>query len=247
MAAPLTPGLSPAETSFLCEMTSVTVVPRSTLPALHLLSGPTPALNPPHRASLPLWLALLLKKQDRADILPPPWLSVEALEAVLGYENSMPGFAPAPKLGAKQRADYGARGGQGLVLSPPFLGDGEADANVGIESLPYHWLEVAHLLLDAAWDNVPHRDAVRRLLKNLQEARAAKLRGGVEVLEGGREVTLNGVGGLEISENRAFVVGVVDGLRKIGASKEASRREREGEERERGYGGDEGDEDEDML
>lgn len=72
----------------------------------------------------------------------------------------------------------------------------------------------------------------------------AKMRAGVALLDGGREVKMNGVGGMEVSEGRAFIVGVMDGLRKIGASKELSRREREAEDRENGIGGG-GDEDED--
>ena len=74
----------------------------------------------------------------------------------------------------------------------------------------------------------------------------AKMRAGVEVLEGGREVKMNGVGGMEVSEGRAFIGGVVDGLRKLGVGKEISRREREGEEREEGAGGGVGEEDDDM-
>ena len=50
---------------------------------------------------------------------------------------------------------------------------------------------------------------------------------------------------MEGAEGSAIIGGVVDGLRKIGASKEMSRREREVEERENGIGGGEED-DEDM-
>lgn len=75
----------------------------------------------------------------------------------------------------------------------------------------------------------------------------AKMRAGVGVLEGGREVNMNGVGGMEVAEGRAFIGGVVDGLRKIGASKELSRREREAEERENGIGGADEDADEDDM
>lgn len=74
----------------------------------------------------------------------------------------------------------------------------------------------------------------------------AKIRGGVGVLEGGREVRMDGVGGMEVAEGRAFVGGVVDGLRMIGASMEQVRREREAEERESGVRG-EGGEDEDEM
>ena len=54
---------------------------------------------------------------------------------------------------------------------------------------------------------------------------------------------MNGVGGMEVAEVRAFVCGVVDGLRKIGKSREEARRERENEEQERNgrYGDDDDD------
>lgn len=68
----------------------------------------------------------------------------------------------------------------------------------------------------------------------------AKIRAGVEVLEGGREIKMNGVGGMEVSEGRAFIGGVVDGLRRLGVGRETSRREREGE-RELGMGGEDED------
>jgi len=74
----------------------------------------------------------------------------------------------------------------------------------------------------------------------------AKLRAGVDALDAGGGIRMNGVGGMEVAEGRAFIGGVVDGLRKIGASKEQARREREAEERENGYSGTQ-DEDEDML
>lgn len=101
------------------------------------------------------------------------------------------------------------------------------------------------MLLEAASDDIPEPDNVRRLMRDLREVRMAKMRAGVGVLEGGREVNMNGVGGMEVAEGRAFIGGVVDGLRKIGASKEMSRREREAEERENGIGG--GEEDEEAM
>ena len=126
------------------------------------------------------------------------------------------------------------------------------------------------MLLDAASDDIPEPDNVRRLMRDLREVRMAKMRAGVAVLEGGREVKMNGVGGMEVSEGRAFIGGVVDELRytthqcavqqspcsrvltearfrKIGASKELSRKEREAEERENGISGAGGGEDEDDM
>ena len=103
------------------------------------------------------------------------------------------------------------------------------------------------MLLEAASDDIAEPDTVRRLMRDLREVRMAKMRAGVGVLEGGREVNMNGVGGMEVAEGRAFILGVVDGLRKIGASKEMSRKEREAEERENGIIGGEEDEEDDMY
>ena len=69
------------------------------------------------------------------------------------------------------------------------------------------------MLLDAAADDIPDPDSARRLMRDLREVRMAKLRAGVSVLDGGREVKMTGFGGMEIAEGRAFIAGVVDGLR----------------------------------
>ena len=70
---------------------------------------------------------------------------------------------------------------------------------------------------------------VRSLLRDLVEVRAAKMRSSTSRLEGfgGGLMSLRGVGAMELAESRGFVLGVVDGVRKIGASAEATRREEE--------------------
>ena len=104
------------------------------------------------------------------------------------------------------------------------------------------------MLLDAAFDDLSSPDEIRRLLRDIREVRLAKMRKGVEVLSGdGEGVRLNGVGAMEISESRGFITGVIDNLRKIGASREQSRREREEEERENGRYNQYDEEDEDMT
>ena len=100
------------------------------------------------------------------------------------------------------------------------------------------------MLLDSAADDLVEPDRVRQLMRDLREVRAAKMRKGIEVLSGGGEgVRLDGVGSMEIGEGRGFITGVVDGLRKLGASREQARMEREAEEGGNGYrgGGDEED------
>jgi GINS complex subunit 2 len=69
------------------------------------------------------------------------------------------------------------------------------------------------MLLEVASDDFENPDHVRKLLRGLREVRMAKVRSGVEVLDAGGGVKMNGVGGMEVGEGRAFVTGVIDGLR----------------------------------
>ncbi|KAF2672798.1 DNA replication complex GINS protein-like protein psf2 [Microthyrium microscopicum] len=237
MALPLPPGLTPAEVAFLCEMELVTVIPRQKLDSLHLLGGPVPVLQPPLRNNVPLWLALLLKKQRRANIVPPPWLNVESLSAILDHETERApeDFSPPPKLPPI--------GDESSIISPPFLPTSTADGQPN--ALPYHWMELGEILLEAASDDFEDVDQVRRLLRDLREARLAKLRSGIDALDSGGGKPMNGIGGMEVAEGRSFICGVIDSLRKIGAAKEMAKREREDEDR-TGYQGTADDEDEDM-
>jgi GINS complex subunit 2 len=69
----------------------------------------------------------------------------------------------------------------------------------------------------------------------------SKMRGSVKGLEGegGGVIKMRGVGAMEVAEGRSFITGVLDGLRRLGQSREVARREREQEE---GGGGDSEDE-----
>ncbi|KAK4125640.1 GINS complex, PSF2 component [Parathielavia appendiculata] len=243
MALPLPPGLTHAEVAFLAEMELVTVVPRQRLESINLLGGKTPPLRPPHRADLPLWFALLLKKQRRANIIPPPWLHPSSLAEIIHHETKVApeSFSDPPP--APSRADPA---NPGLIarrpaarpqqqLSPPFIPSCTAASPAGY--LPYHWQELAEALLAHAGDDVAAAfggglaasGEVRGLLRDLVEVRAAKMRSSTADPDGfgGGLMSLRGVGAMELAENRGFVLGVVDGVRKIGASVEAARREEE--------------------
>ncbi|KAJ5907609.1 DNA replication complex GINS protein psf2 [Penicillium taxi] len=268
MAFPLPRGITPSEIAFLAEMELVSVVPRQRLEGLELLGGPIEPLVPPRRASLPLWLALLLKRQRRANIMPPPWLHPEPLKLILEveshHEDYKNAFSPPPPLpGQPSVRDHGleskarpqyTRDGERYLAAPPFLPQNVAQTNISsrdIPSLPFHWIEVANMLLDAASDDLVDPDQIRRLLKDLREVRMAKIRSGVDALDaaasGGGGVALTGVGAMEMGEERGFLAGVVDNLRKIGASKEQARREQLAEQRANGgYDEAQDDEDDDM-
>ena len=172
---------------------------------LTIAKGPLRPLNPPQRSDIPLWLALLLKRQRRANILPPPWLNTHSLSAILDHETEHADtFSPPPRL-APPLSD------STQPVSPPFLPTSTADA--APDALPYHWLELGEMLLEAAADDFEEPDQVRKLLRGLREVRMAKLRSGVEVLDAAGGIKMNGVGGLEVGEGRSFITGVIDGLR----------------------------------
>lgn len=167
--------------------------------------GPLKPLNPPQRSDIPLWLALLLKRQRRANILPPPWLNTHSLSAILDHETEHGDtFSPPPRL-PPQPSD------STLPTSAPFLPTSTADA--APDALPYHWLELGEMLLEAASDDFEEPDQVRKLLRGLREVRMSKLRSGVEVLDAAGGIKMNGVGGMEVGEGRSFITGVIDGLR----------------------------------
>jgi hypothetical protein len=70
---------------------------------------------------------------------------------------------------------------------------------------------------------------VRVLLRDLREVRQRKARDGLKQLEA-TYLQMNGLGLLEITELRGFAAGVVDGLRKLGSTREETRRIEEEEE-----------------
>ncbi|QUC19396.1 uncharacterized protein UV8b_03637 [Ustilaginoidea virens] len=258
MALPLPAGLVPSEVSFLCEMELVTVVPRQKLESIDLLTGPTPQLRPPRRSKIPLWFALLLKKQRRANIVPPPWLHADSLRDIIHHETKVDtkGWAPPPPPPSRADSRGNARrlndplSDDDAVLSPPFLPSCTADAPSG--ALPYHWFELAEMLLAHAGDDIVSASEVRSLLRDLQEVRGAKMRSSMAQLENGVDgvMSLRGVGAMELAESRGFVTSVVEGVRKLGASGEAVRREEEEEEEEEeaaaAGGDDDGRSDDDM-
>lgn len=191
--------------------------------------------------------------------MPPAWLHPASLTEIIRQETHAdpnafskppPPPARADSRGFAHRVNTSPSGGGGgggggddddgadVLLSPPFLPSCVAEAPAGY--LPYHWLEIAEMLLTQAGDDMPaSAGEVRGLLRDLVEVRAAKTRSSTTQLEsfGGGVMNLRGVGAMELAENRGFVLGIVDGVRKLGASAEATRREEE-------EGGDDGVEDE---
>lgn len=141
-------------------------------------------------------------------------------------------FSPPPPLPGQPTVKELARGqepfgrpqytpdGQRYFAAPPFLPQNAAESKfdpTSVPSLPFHWVEVSSMILDAASDDLVDPDQIRRLLKDIREVRLAKMRSGVDALDaaatGGGGVALTGVGSMELGEERGFLAGSVDNLR----------------------------------
>ncbi|CCJ31195.1 unnamed protein product, partial [Pneumocystis jirovecii] len=90
-------SFTPSEIAFIAESSLIEIIPLQTMDALPLIGENIPQFNPPHRVTVPLWMAVFLKRQKRANILPPSWLSQEILQDFLDEENKPGnGFSPLP-------------------------------------------------------------------------------------------------------------------------------------------------------
>ncbi|KAK9363128.1 hypothetical protein V1504DRAFT_489747 [Lipomyces starkeyi] len=76
----------PSEISFLAENSLVTIIPRQAMESIELIGGTIPSMRPMRRIEVPIWVAVLLKKQSRCNIVPPDWLSEENLKITYDAE-----------------------------------------------------------------------------------------------------------------------------------------------------------------
>lgn len=76
--------------------TSITIIPLTSIDRVRLLSGIYGPFRPPNSTTVPLWVALHLKKRKKAVLVPPTWLTVDALTESLKHETTQPGFSPLP-------------------------------------------------------------------------------------------------------------------------------------------------------
>ncbi|RUS15600.1 hypothetical protein BC937DRAFT_92243 [Endogone sp. FLAS-F59071] len=90
----------------------------------------------------------------------------------------------------------------------------EEETGPNFSALPYHYMEVAHLLLEDALDDIPSADRVRKLLKDLRETRQSKAREGL----GGLTATylqMDNLSLMEINEIRPFFIRAFNEMRRL--------------------------------
>ncbi|KOS15188.1 dna replication complex gins protein psf2 [Malassezia pachydermatis] len=90
-------GILPTEMEYVAGTeTLVDILPLISLDRVRLLSGTYGPFQPPTHAQVPLWLAVSLRKKRKCVIIPPAWLSVDALTEFLRQETTQLAFAPLP-------------------------------------------------------------------------------------------------------------------------------------------------------
>uniref|UniRef100_H3H255 DNA replication complex GINS protein PSF2 n=1 Tax=Phytophthora ramorum TaxID=164328 RepID=H3H255_PHYRM len=109
------------------------------------------------------------------------------------------------------------------ILAPPWLSvdylasrlEREKNSEV-FEELPFHYLEVASLLLKNAPEDLDQGEHVRSLLEDLQNVRQDKIRKGLSKIaddvQGGETafaIQMNNISALEINSVREFMIGHV--------------------------------------
>ncbi|EMG47759.1 PSF2 DNA replication complex GINS protein PSF2 [Candida maltosa Xu316] len=76
LPAHLQGNLTPAEITFIAENELITILPRYSIKKIDLIGARIPNLRAMRREQVPLWVALILKAQDKCSIVPPKWLNV---------------------------------------------------------------------------------------------------------------------------------------------------------------------------
>ncbi|CAO3611078.1 unnamed protein product [Cunninghamella echinulata] len=82
-------------------------------------------------------------------------------------------------------------------------------------ALPFHYMEMAHMILECASDDIPNAEQVRKLLKDLRETRQSKARLGLEALDD-RWLGMHNLSFMEINEIRPFFSRAFNEMRKLG-------------------------------
>ncbi|SCV67257.1 BQ2448_5903 [Microbotryum intermedium] len=169
-------GPTPGDLEFLAMERTVEIVPSVKVPLVEGLDGPSiryGPLNPPQRSTVPLWFAVHLKKKRKCRIIAPTWLAIPRLENTLQEETTDEGFSDLPR-------DY-------LEVSKILL---------EVQS----WIIYAH---NSASDDLAQPDKVRLLLKDIREARQAKVRAGLAALNP-IHLAMPNLASLEVNELRPF-------------------------------------------
>jgi len=88
--------LNPDQTLFLAENEAVIIQPNFSADAFDCIAGKFGPFMPDFDAQVPIWLALMLKRQKKCRVLAPHWMEVESLESILEEQKKTRELVPLP-------------------------------------------------------------------------------------------------------------------------------------------------------
>jgi GINS complex subunit 2 len=86
----LTEPLFSLQLQFCAENESVTIIPNFTAASFQLIGGDYGPFRAQSEATVPFWLASLLKKRNLCRVKPPEWMQSESLSTILAEEKRQP-------------------------------------------------------------------------------------------------------------------------------------------------------------
>ncbi|GAB5590883.1 DNA replication protein psf2 [Umbelopsis nana] len=75
------------------------------------------------------------------------------------------------------------------------------ESSADLVKVPFHYMEIVHMLFDVAPDDIPDIEPIRKLLKDIRECRQRKTRDLLEKIDGSR-LELHNMSRMEINEIR---------------------------------------------
>ncbi|THV08303.1 Psf2-domain-containing protein [Dendrothele bispora CBS 962.96] len=87
---------TPTELELIASQQLIEIIPLIAMEKTAFISGAYGPLRPPHRAKVPIWMAVNLKLKKKCHIMAPYWLNTEFLQARLNEETTESGFSRLP-------------------------------------------------------------------------------------------------------------------------------------------------------
>ncbi|CAL8074554.1 unnamed protein product [Calicophoron daubneyi] len=88
--------MNPMELEFIAEDETIQIIPRFTMDAIQLIAFSVGPFYPNVPTTVPLWVALHLRQQQKCRILPPEWLTVDKLNECKEAEQASAGCTEPP-------------------------------------------------------------------------------------------------------------------------------------------------------
>lgn len=97
LPGPLKHTFTPEEIQFLTENQHITIIPSYSINKFELITDKLPKIVASQRVQVPIWLAVILKAQNKCRMVPPHWLALHSLQEFYTYEvENLTGFSELP-------------------------------------------------------------------------------------------------------------------------------------------------------